>query len=185
MFLSPKPRYLLLSLLIVVLDQWSKWWVETNLPEYVAQTVIPGLLNFTHVQNSGVAFGFLANTGRSGGAWILATLGIAALALVGVYFWKTPNSHRLLLTALALVLGGAVGNLIDRISAGSVTDFIDFYFGTYHWHTFNIADSAITVGIILIAWDTLRPRRAEEEALEEAPATASASADSTVHEPNA
>ncbi len=154
-----KRRLLLLSLLVIVLDQWSKWLVEAHLPRHVAQTIIPGLLNFTHVENTGVAFGFFAGAGKQGGVWLLAGLGIAALLLVGLYFWRTPDSSRLLLTALALVLGGAVGNLIDRISAGAVTDFIDFYFGSYHWHTFNIADSAITIGIVLIAWDSLRPRR--------------------------
>lgn len=154
-----KSRFLLLSVLIVVLDQWSKWLVERTLPPFVAQTVIPNFLNFTHVQNTGVAFGMFAGAGKAGGAWILAATGIAALVLVGVYFWRTPATQRLLLTALALVLGGAVGNLIDRIAAGSVTDFIDVYVGTYHWHTFNLADSAISIGIALIAWDTLRPHR--------------------------
>ncbi len=160
---SLKRRLLLLSLVVVVVDQWSKWLVETHLPRFVAQTVIPGLLNFTHVENTGVAFGLFASAGKQGGAWILATLGIAALVMVGVYFWRTPDSNRLLLTALALVLGGAVGNLIDRVSAGAVTDFIDFYFRGYHWHTFNVADSAITIGIVLIGWESLRPRRGDDE----------------------
>ena len=161
---SLKSRLLLLSLLVIVLDQWTKWLVETRLPRYVVKSVIPGVLNLTHVKNTGVAFGFLAGAGKQGGAWLLVGLGIAALLLVGLYFWRTPNQHRLLLTALALVLGGAVGNLIDRINAGAVTDFIDVFYASHHWHTFNVADSAISIGIALIAWDSLRPRREPEAA---------------------
>lgn len=147
-----KGAYLLLSLAVVVFDQWSKWWVEQNLPLHQPMTIIPGFLNFTHVQNSGVAFGMFAEGGGRG-TLILTALGLVALSVVGVYFWRTATSDRLMLTSLALILGGAVGNLLDRIAAGFVTDFIDAYFGTYHWHTFNVADSAITVGIALMALD--------------------------------
>ncbi len=161
---SLKSRLLLLSLLVIVVDQWSKWLVETRLPLYKAKSVIPAVLNFTHVKNTGVAFGFLAGAGKQGGAWLLVGLGVVALVLVGLYFWRTSSEHRLLLTALALVLGGAVGNLVDRINAGAVTDFIDVYYGSHHWHTFNVADSAISIGIVLIAWDSLRPRREAEVA---------------------
>jgi len=86
---------------------------------------------------------------------ILTLLGLVALVVVGVYFWRTANEDRLMLTSLALILGGAVGNLLDRIASGSVTDFIDAYLGTYHWHTFNVADSAITIGIFLMAVEIL------------------------------
>ena len=92
--------------------------------------------------------------------WTLAE----ALAIVGVYFHRTPASDRVLLTSLALILGGAVGNLADRVLQGAVTDFIDFYFGSYHWHTFNIADSAITVGIAVMLLASFR--KAPEEAAE-------------------
>lgn len=150
-----KLRFLCLSLVVLVVDQWSKWAVHLHLPEHVPVPIVPGFLNLTHVKNPGVAFGLFAETGRSGGTWILTALGLAALSMVAVYFWKVPSSQRLLQTALALVLGGAVGNLIDRAWAGEVTDFIDAYYKSYHWHTFNVADSAITVGIVLIAIDTL------------------------------
>lgn len=158
-----KLRYLLLSLLVLTLDQWSKWLVEVHLPEHVAQPVIPGLLNLTRVRNTGVAFGLFASTGRGAGVWVLTGLGVVALTLVTLYFWHVPRSNRMLQSALALVLGGAVGNLMDRVAAGAVTDFIDFYAGTYHWHTFNVADSAISVGIALIVWDTLRSHRRQAE----------------------
>jgi len=146
-----KHRYLLLSLLVLVADQWSKWMVERHLPLHQPSEVIPGFLNFTHVQNTGVAFGMFAANGSNRGTLILTALGIVALVVVGIYFWRTSNQDRLMLSSLALILGGAVGNLLDRIATGSVTDFIDAYVGTYHWHTFNVADSAITIGICLMA----------------------------------
>lgn len=125
--------------------------VERFLPLHQPLEVIPGFLNFTHVQNTGVAFGMFAANGSGRGTLILTGLGIVALAVVGIYFWRTSTQDRLMLSSLALILGGAVGNLLDRIATGSVTDFIDAYVGTYHWHTFNVADSAITIGICLMA----------------------------------
>jgi signal peptidase II len=156
-----KLRYLLISLAVIVLDQWTKWLVEVNLPQHAAEPVIPGFLNLTHVRNTGVAFGLFASEG-AGSSPFLTLLGLVALAAVGVYFWLTHSRDRLLLVALALVVGGAVGNLIDRISSGAVTDFIDVYVGTWHWPSFNVADSAISVGIVLMAIDSFRPHRHRE-----------------------
>jgi signal peptidase II len=158
-----KTRYLLLSLTVVVLDQWSKWLVESRLAAHEQVVVVPGFLNFIFVKNTGVAFGMFAAHGNDWGWMILALLGLAALVLVGLYFWKTPTEDRLMLTALALIMGGAVGNLIDRIANRAVTDFIDAYVGTYHWHTFNVADSAITIGICLMALDIFFGRREPAE----------------------
>jgi signal peptidase II len=152
-----KGAYLLLSLAVLVLDQWSKQLIEAHLPHHASHEVIPGLLSITHVRNTGVAFGLFASRGGEAHTWLLSGLGALALAVVGIYFWRTGVRHRMLLTALALVLGGAVGNLQDRLAAGAVTDFIDFYVGTYHWHTFNVADSAITVGLCLLVADALWP----------------------------
>ena len=152
---TSKATYLLLSLAVVVADQWSKWLVERYLPLHRPMEIIPDLLNFTHVKNTGVAFGMFAANGSSSGTAILTVLGLIALTVVGVYFWHTDKHDTLMLTSLSLILGGAVGNLLDRIAAGSVTDFIDAYIGTYHWHTFNLADSAITIGICLMALEIL------------------------------
>ena len=146
---------MLLSLLIVVADQWSKWLVERYLPLHQPLEIIPSVLNFTHVRNTGVAFGMFAANGSSSGTLILTVLGLIALVIVGLYFWRTSTQDRLMLTSLSLILGGAIGNLMDRLAAGSVTDFIDAYIGTYHWHTFNVADSAITIGICLMALEIL------------------------------
>ena len=159
-----KPLYLLLSLTVVVLDQWTKWLVESRLIDHGPVVVVPGFLNFIYVENTGVAFGMFAAHGSSWGWMILALLGIAALTLVGFVFWRTPPTDRILLTALALIMGGAVGNLIDRIANKAVTDFIDAYFRNYHWHTFNVADSAITIGICLMALDIFFSRNEPAEA---------------------
>lgn len=163
-----KLRYLFVSLGVIVLDQWTKWLVELHLPHHAAQPLIPGFLNLTHVRNTGVAFGLFAAQGVGDGSWLLTLLGIAALAAVGFYFWFAPARDRLLLVALALVVGGAVGNLIDRMASGAVTDFIDVYVGAHHWPSFNVADSAISIGIVLMALDSFRVRRHRHEAREAA-----------------
>jgi len=158
-----KLRYLFVSLGLIALDQWTKWLVEIHLPQHMAQPIIPGLLNLTHVRNTGVAFGLFASQGMSGGSWLLTLLGLAALAAVAIYFWFASAHDRLLLVSLALVVGGAVGNLIDRMSSGAVTDFIDVYVGSYHWPSFNVADSAISIGIVLMAIDSFRSRKKAAE----------------------
>lgn len=163
--ISGKIHFLLLALAVVVGDQWSKWWVEEVLTPGVPRKVIDGFLNLTLVRNTGVAFGLFPAGSETTKILLLTALGLAALIVVGVYFWRTPASDRLLLTALSLILGGAVGNLADRIAAGAVTDFIDVYYGSYHWHTFNVADSAISVGIGLMILEIVRSREtpADEE----------------------
>jgi signal peptidase II len=154
-----KLRYLLVSLAVVVLDQWTKWLVELHLAHHVAQPIVPNLLNLTHVRNTGVAFGLFASSGMSA-SWVLTGLGLVALSAVSLYFGYASPRDRSLLVALALVVGGAVGNLIDRIASGAVTDFIDVYAGSHHWPSFNVADAAISIGIVLMAIDSLWSRRA-------------------------
>jgi len=167
--LDGKKGYLLVSLAVLVLDQWSKWWIETELPLHATRRVIDGFFNLTHVRNTGVAFGFLAGSGQGVGPVLLSLLGFAALGFVGLYFWRAASGERSLLIGLGLILGGAVGNLLDRLASGAVTDFLDFYVGSYHWHTFNLADSAITVGIGFLLLDSVRRSREESE---EAPSRA-------------
>ena len=164
--LAGKSPYLLLALAVLVLDQWSKWLVELHLPLSAVEPVFPGF-NLTHVRNTGVAFGLFAEPGRT--SWPLALLGLAALGAVAAYFLLASRAHRLLLTALGLILGGAVGNLLDRLASGAVTDFVDLYAGRYHWYFFNVADAAITVGIALMAFESLRPHRHAEPAETAAP----------------
>ena len=161
--LAGKLRYLFVSLGVISLDQWTKWLVEIHLPQHTSQQIIPSVLNLTHVRNTGVAFGLFASHGMNGGSWLLTLLGLAALAAVAIYFWFASVHDRLLLVSLALVVGGAVGNLIDRMSSGAVTDLIDVYVGTWHWPSFNVADSAISIGIVLMAIDSFRSRKKTPE----------------------
>jgi signal peptidase II len=135
--------------LVVVLDQLTKWLVLDNMPLHRSIAVIPGFFNLTNIHNPGGAFGFMA-TG-SPGLRNLLFLGVATVALVLiVYFYRsTPRNYPFLAAALSLIFGGAVGNIIDRLRFGVVVDFLDFYVGAYHWPAFNVADSAITVGITI------------------------------------
>ena len=153
-----KSSYLLLALAVLALDQWTKWLIESHLPVQSSHEVIPGLLHISHVRNTGVAFGMFANSGRESGPWVLSLFGLVALGLIAWLFHRTPHKDRGLLAALAMVLGGAVGNLFDRISSGAVTDFIAVYIGSYRWPDFNVADSAISIGLVLILLDSFRRR---------------------------
>ncbi|HEX5759106.1 MAG TPA: signal peptidase II [Thermoanaerobaculia bacterium] len=158
---AEKLRWLLVSLAVLVADQWTKWLVEVHLPPHAAHPLVPGFVSLTHIRNNGVAFGLFASDGAAH-TWLLTTLGVAALAAVLAYFWLASARDRLLLVALALVVGGALGNLIDRVASGAVTDFVDVYVGAHHWPAFNVADSAISIGIVLMALDSLRSGRARK-----------------------
>lgn len=155
-----KARYLMISTAIVAADQWTKWLVETNLPLHGSRELIPGVLELSHVRNTGVAFGLFAARGDGARTALLALFGLVALTLIGYYFVRTPREHRRLLWALALVLGGAVGNLADRLASGAVTDFVAVFIGSYRWPDFNLADSAISVGLVLLLIDAFSPRHA-------------------------
>jgi signal peptidase II len=156
--LRRKAPFLLVSLAVLALDQWTKWLIESHLPEQSSHEVLPGLLHISHVRNTGVAFGMFANGGRDGSSWLLSIFGLVALGLIAVLFHRTPAKDRGLLAALAMVMGGAIGNLFDRISSGAVTDFIAVYIGSYRFPDFNVADSAISVGLVLILLDSFRTR---------------------------
>ena len=158
---SFKARLGLLSLGVVVVDQWTKHLAETHLAGAPALEIIPGFLDLIYVRNSGIAFGLFAAGSNTLGVIALTALGMIALLMVLAYFWKTPESNRWVLSSLALILGGAIGNLADRALSGSVTDFIEVYVGRYHWPTFNAADSAISIGIVMMAIDALWLHRRE------------------------
>lgn len=152
-----------IALAVLVIDQITKAMVKAWLPIGTDRPIIDGFLSFTHVRNTGAAFG-LFSSGDGSAVWLLTLFGLLALAAVALYFHLTPPDDPLLLTALALVAGGAVGNLLDRLAAGYVTDFLDVYAGSHHWPAFNVADSAITVGICLMVLDTLFHRRRHRSA---------------------
>ena len=135
---------------IVVVDQISKFIVKATLPLYAKKVVIPNLLDVTHVQNSGAAFGLLNAADFPYKSAVM--IGIATLALVAIslYARQLGAHERLSRYGLALILGGAFGNLLDRAIAGYVVDFVDVYWGEAHFWAFNVADAAITVGAILV-----------------------------------
>jgi signal peptidase II len=154
--LSRKSRFLLISLLVLALDQWTKWLVELHLPFPSSHEVVPGFFHLSHLRNTGVAFGMLDAFGPTFSRWGLSLLALGAIGLVTWLFRGAAVDATRLLVALSLVLGGAVGNLLDRVFQGSVTDFLGVYIGSYRWPDFNVADSAISVGLVLLLFDTLR-----------------------------
>lgn len=137
---------------MVLADQLVKWMILAGLSLYESMVVIPGFLNIVHFQNPGGAFGmFAANNGFLLTAFFAAVT-IGALGLIVYLYGKTPANQPVLTAGLALVFGGAAGNLIDRIRFGKVVDFIDVHAGAWHWPAFNLADSAITAGMCIFAF---------------------------------
>jgi signal peptidase II len=135
--------------LIVIFDQITKAVIRNTLTLYHSITVIPGFFNITHILNPGGAFGFMANKSPFLRNLLFILLSSLAICLIFYFYKNTPKKYSLLSTCFALILGGALGNLIDRIRFGKVVDFLDFYIASYHWPAFNVADSAITVGITI------------------------------------
>lgn len=136
--------------LVVLLDQVSKAWVLQSFRLYESRPVVEGWFHLTYVRNPGAAFGLFA--GRAEAFRVPFFLIVTAIALVAIAIiaWRLPKGRPVLLSALALVFGGAVGNLIDRIRWGEVVDFLDVFWRTHHWPAFNVADSAISVGMTLL-----------------------------------
>lgn len=140
---------------LVALDQLSKAWAYWSLrPTDAVVRIIPGFFHLRYAENPGIAFS-LFNSGTP--TMRLTLLGIAVCAAVGVslYLWWTPSDRRLLRVTLTCLLGGILGNAIDRVVHGAVVDFLDVHWGTWHFPTFNVADSCITIGAFLLALDTL------------------------------
>ncbi len=157
--------YALIAAAVVALDQWSKWLVAHRLSADSVIPVIPGLFNIIYTRNTGVAFGMLSQSSSTLKIAALIAFSAVVIGVVALGLWSERAPHFTVHgLALALVLGGAVGNLIDRVSSGSVVDFLDFYFRNYHWHTFNIADSAIVVGALLWAITLWIPGEARKSA---------------------
>jgi len=139
---------ILIAVAVIAFDQGSKIWIDNALPRHQQIEVLPQFLNIVHVRNPGVAFGLLQNIPESYRATLLAATTLLALVLLVFLLTQTQASQRLERWSLALIMGGAVGNLIDRIRLGEVIDFIDAHWAdTYHWPAFNVADSCISTGI--------------------------------------
>lgn len=150
-------RIIILTIALAVilgLDQASKLYIEKNLPIYSSVEVVPNIFNITHIRNTGIAFGLFA--GEKNWVTTLFFLIVSAIAIAVIsYFYYLASKSTLRRLALALVLGGAIGNLIDRIRLQEVIDFIDFHWYNNHWPAFNIADSCITIGLGLFILETL------------------------------
>ena len=130
---------------IIALDQWSKWAIKTSFDLYESKPVIQDFLHFTYLTNDGMAFGL----SFPGGKHVLLIMTILLTGFIVGFLWKEKNGHPLIKYGLALILSGAIGNLIDRLLYGKVVDFLDLMIGNFHWYIFNIADSSVTIGMIL------------------------------------
>lgn len=157
--LTGKRFFLALSALVVILDQVSKVLVKNGLTLFERIEVIPDFFYILYIRNSGAVWGLFSD---GAGSWMqkgITLLSLAALALVIIFFLRTSRKSRLELAGFSLVAGGAVGNLLDRLIDGSVVDFLYFSFGSWSWPTFNLADSAITIGVCLLALAILRGKQ--------------------------
>jgi len=144
-----------LPLAIVALDQLAKAMVRARVPLYTSVTVVPGFLDFTHVPNSGAAFGIFDAADFPMKTVMIALIATSAMVAVAVYAARLAHHQLIARVGLALIIGGAAGNLLDRVVTGSVVDFVDVYWRTYHFWAFNVADSAISVGVAMMILDML------------------------------
>jgi signal peptidase II len=148
-----------LSAAVFAIDRLTKSIVEARVSAFEVHPVIPGFFDIVHSQNRGVAFGLMNDSTSPWRTAVLIVFSAAALLLVAGLLWRASRLDRWTAMGLALVLGGAAGNLFDRILWGRVTDFLEFYIGELHWPTFNVADSCIVIGSGLLLLELLRPKR--------------------------
>ena len=155
--------HFLIAVLVVGLDRYTKWWIAHRLSMHDGITVIPGFFRIIHTENPGAAFGLFADSPSQWKVALLIVFSLVALAIVSLLLWK--NSHRLTSTGigLSLILGGALGNLWDRIVSRHVVDFLLFYVGRYQWPAFNVADSAIVVGACLLVFEIVFTKSPSEQ----------------------
>jgi len=152
------------ALSIVVLDQISKYIVLKSIEIHSSIPMISGFFNLVHTRNRGMAFGMFNRPGSDLGYYLLLSATFVAVILILFWFSRLKQEERMLAPGLSLILGGAIGNLIDRVRLREVIDFLDFYIGPYHWPAFNVADSAITVGTLWVVLSLLflSPRESPE-----------------------
>jgi signal peptidase II len=152
-----KNKYYSVAFIILLVDYLTKWIVRVRLDPIQSVEIIPGYLRLSYWQNSGVAFGLFDAVASVWKPYILAALAVVAVVVIVVYGKHMPPERKLLRASLAIIIGGILGNFVDRIVRGYVIDFIDFHiYDTFHWPTFNVADSAITIGIALLLIDTVK-----------------------------
>ncbi len=156
----PMLKWLGLSFLAVLLDQLSKLLIADNMQLYQSINIMP-YVNLTYVHNTGAAFSFLSEAG-GWQRWFFAALAIVIGSVIAVWLSRLKAHETLMAVSLSLVLGGAIGNLIDRLAYGYVIDFIDIYVQSWHWPAFNVADSAITLGVVLMLLESFGVGSAEK-----------------------
>ena len=151
---------LILSLMafITLLDQLSKWIVDRTMPLNHSIPVIENLFSLTYIRNTGAAFGILAGSAAAFRLPFLIFFSLLAIAFIGMMLRRLPESEKGLIVALTFILGGAIGNLVDRVVYGEVIDFLDFYWSGFHWPAFNFADSFITVGVMITFYYLINSR---------------------------
>src|SRR5438552_10823482 len=154
--LQGRLSYVLLVAATLTMDRWTKVLIRNRFDLNESVSVIDGLFNITYVRNTGVAFGIFSSISSPAKSLLLSVFTAFAAIIVITYSVRSPVRNRLLQVALALILGGALGNLYDRLAYGYVVDFLELYFRTYHWPSFNVADSAISIGVLLLALEILR-----------------------------
>ena len=151
------------ALTILLLDQISKWLVINHLDPHQILSIIPGFFNIVLVKNRGMAFGIFSQTRSGFYYYFLIATTIAATGVILFFFYWTKRNQKWLTVGLSFILGGAMGNLIDRVRFGYVIDFLDFFLKGYHWHTFNVADSAVTVGTFWLLINIMKGKNLKED----------------------
>ncbi|HWZ78972.1 MAG TPA: signal peptidase II [Candidatus Sulfotelmatobacter sp.] len=152
---SARATHFLLALFVVLLDRWTKRLVAARIAMYTHIQVIPGFFRITHTENTGAAFSLFADSPSHWKTAMLISFSVVAMIVVSVLLWKQSRALTMTGVALSLILGGAVGNLWDRVASGRVVDFLLFYVKTYQWPVFNLADSAIVVGASLLVLEII------------------------------
>ncbi|HBQ21473.1 MAG: signal peptidase II [Deltaproteobacteria bacterium GWA2_38_16] len=157
-----KSKYIILVCLaglVIALDQISKLYIEHHFNLHESITVIPNFFNLTYIRNTGAAFGLLSRAPESFRIPFFIIIPLIALTIIVLIFKKTKETQVLMISSLSLILGGAIGNFIDRVRFNYVIDFLDFHWFNYHWPAFNVADMTIVVGVILLIFYTLEHDR--------------------------
>jgi len=166
-------RYLFLALLaltVIILDQATKYWIMQSMRLHESIPIVPNLFSFTYIRNPGAAFGLLAGSSNAFRTVFFGVTSLFALALLSTILVRLPEKDWIGQVSIAGILGGAVGNLIDRLRFGEVIDFLDVYVESYHWPAFNVADSAICIGVAVLFLDMLR-HEDEPKPVDAAPGT--------------
>ena len=152
---SARATHFLLALFVVLLDRWTKRLVAAHIAMYTSIQIIPGCFRITHTENTGAAFSLFADSPSHWKTAMLISFSVVAMIVVSVLLWKQSRALTMTGIAFSLILGGAVGNLWDRVASGRVVDFLLFYVKDYRWPVFNLADSAIVVGASLLVLEVI------------------------------